>query len=143
MFPRTVQYALRLASYIAIHSSERELRGAEIAEATGVPPAYASKILRKLVNAGILTGAKGHGGGFSLARSPAKIRFAEVLESAAGGVLPTGCVFGLTACSERQPCALHFQWTKLRSEVASWAETTTLEDVIRDSKVRRKVLQRP
>ena len=63
------------------------VRASDLSAGTGIPVHYLSKILRRLVLAGVLTSQKGQGGGFSLSRAPEEIPFADIL--AAVDVYPT------------------------------------------------------
>ena len=79
---------------LAITGSEAPVPARDLSEQTGIPAHYLSKILRRLVLAGLLASQKGQGGGFVLARPPAEIRFLDIL--AAVDVLPPAgrCAFG-------------------------------------------------
>ncbi|UCE86415.1 MAG: Rrf2 family transcriptional regulator [Deltaproteobacteria bacterium] len=129
---QTAEYALRAMVWLAAHSPEEPVRASDLSSGTGIPVHYLSKILRRLVLAGVLTSQKGQGGGFSLARSPEKIRFADIL--AAVDVYPTSdrCAFGWGDCSAFNPCPLHRSWSGLSRSVREWADTTTLADVEHD-----------
>ena len=54
MFSETSRYALRTLGYLATHR-DRWILAREIAEATGVPPDYLSKILARLRKRGFVT----------------------------------------------------------------------------------------
>ncbi len=126
-FSRLGRYALRTMAVLVRH--DERMTGKELADQSGVPPAYQSKVLRRLVDAEILEARKGHHGGFALAVQPQSVRLADVL--AAVDALPTGgaCVFeGRQWCSDN-PCQLHNAWTELSEQIRSWAEGTTLADI--------------
>jgi Rrf2 family protein len=130
LFSQIGQYALRtMAAFAQTQSDEPPLRAADIAMRTGVPPAYVSKVLRKLTEAGLLTSQKGHHGGFRLAKETSRIRLLDVL--AAVDALPDQkkCVFGWGACKAAAPCPLHPAWSELSGCVFDWARTTTLAQV--------------
>ncbi|HMR79653.1 MAG TPA: Rrf2 family transcriptional regulator, partial [Polyangiaceae bacterium] len=58
---QTAEYALRALSQLAAQRPARALTAQELARLTLVPASYLSKILRKLVAAGLLDSQKGHG----------------------------------------------------------------------------------
>ena len=64
---QTAEYALRAMSHLA-RPDAAAMRAIDLARATQVPVHYLSKVLRRLVDAGLLHSQKGHGGGFVLAR---------------------------------------------------------------------------
>jgi Rrf2 family protein len=125
----TAEYALRALVELAASPPAVAVRAADLAVRTGVPEAYLSKVLRRLVNSGLLHGTKGHGGGFMLARPAARIRFVDVFEAVDGMPSSNRCVFGRPKCSESNPCPLHPTWSKLKDAFIEWARTTTLADV--------------
>lgn len=125
----TAEYALRALAELATGAPAESVPAADLARRTGVPEAYLSKVLRRLVEAGLLHGTRGHGGGFILARPAAKIRFLDVLEAVDAMPAENRCIFGQPRCSEASPCLLHPAWSKMKSSFETWATTTTLADV--------------
>lgn len=106
------------------------MRASDLAATTHVPPAYVSKVMRKLVVAGLVSGTKGHHGGFKLARPAAQIRFIEVIRAVDPMPTTEPCAFGWGACNSASPCLLHPAFTGLRAQVRKWAEETTLGSMV-------------
>ena len=102
------------------------MRARDLSESTRIPLHYLSKILRRLVVAGLLDSQKGQGGGFSLARPPEEIRFEDILLAVDAYPEQGRCAFGWGNCSEVEPCPLHGSWSRLSDAVHQWASTTTL-----------------
>ncbi len=125
----TAEYALRAMAELATSGPAVAVTAADLATRTGVPEAYLSKVLRRLVSHGLLHGTKGHGGGFMLARPAKRIRFIEVLEAVDSMPSENRCVFGRPQCSESHPCLLHPAWSKMKNAFVEWARTTTLAEV--------------
>jgi Rrf2 family transcriptional regulator, nitric oxide-sensitive transcriptional repressor len=126
LITQTVEYALRAAVWLADQQASRTTQ--QIAEATQVPPSYLSKVLQGLARAGIVQGQRGLGGGFTLARSPAKITILEVVEA----VEPIGrierCPLGIP--SHVRLCPLHRKLDDALAHVARAFASTTLADLI-------------
>lgn len=131
-FDQTVEYALRVMACLALQSEGGKVRSQELAEQTGVPRAYLSKVLRRMVTAGLLDAEKGHKGGFCLAKPAEKVRLYDVIEVLVVDKLPRRCVFGLDVCSDTTPCVLHNRWRQLRLLFEDWAKKTTLADIRHD-----------
>lgn len=127
--PQTVEYALRAMTYIANLPEGQAVRARDLSAVTGVPAHYLSKLLRRLVVAGLLESQKGHGGGFVLAMPPRFIRFLDVMMAADFRPDPAHCAFGWGACRPSQPCPLHPAWNSLNEALCNWAAQTTLADV--------------
>lgn len=126
---QTSEYALRALATLANLSPGDSLRAADLAEMTGVPTQYLSKVLRRLVASGLLRAQKGHGGGFSLARPPRSIRVADVLVALDSAPSADRCAFGWGRCNSAAPCPLHPMWSKLNESFQTWTSTTTLAEV--------------
>lgn len=130
---QTAEYALRAMTWLARQPTGAALRSQALAEATGIPQHYVSKLLRKLVVAGLLESQKGHGGGFALARPPAEVRFIDILRAVDYEPAPDRCAFGWGACNPLDPCPLHGPWSRLSEAFFAWADRTTLADVQADA----------
>lgn len=126
---QTAEYALRAMTHLAIQERVA-VRASDLSEATQVPVHYLSKVMRRLVAAGLLVSQKGHGGGFMLARSPEKIRFVDVLDAVGEGPGREQCAFGWGACDARHPCPMHDAWSRLNQTLSDWAHATRLSDVV-------------
>jgi Rrf2 family protein len=116
-------------AYFALYGAKEPLRAKDIAKEVSIPVFYLSKILRRMVEAGLLSATKGHGGGFLIAKPPSKISFADILEAIEGDISEPVCVFGWDACSDKSPCILHEHWKQMRHSFHAWANRTTLSDV--------------
>lgn len=128
-FPQTSEYALRAMARLAAQKRGEPLRAKDLSQDVGIPLPYLSKILRRLVTAGLLTSEKGHGGGFILAKAPSRIKFSDILVAVDHGVEPNRCVFGWGKCNSRNPCPLHDTWSQLNLSFNEWARTTSLADI--------------
>jgi len=129
LFSQIGQYALRIVATLAQADDAAPLRATDIAERTGIPSAYVSKVLRRLTEAGLLASQKGHHGGFRLAWPADQIRFVDVLSAVDSLPAQKTCVFGWGACQASAPCPLHNAWSELSTRVFDWAESTTLNDL--------------
>jgi Rrf2 family protein len=117
-------------AHIAGSPNGNAVTASELAEATHVPVHYLSKVLRKLVTAGLLLSQKGHRGGFVLARTAREIRFMDVLEAVDRAPDRKRCAFGWGKCDSRNPCPLHPAWDKLGGVFLDWTQQTTLADLV-------------
>jgi Rrf2 family protein len=129
LLSQTTEYALRAMAHLAANSTETAVTASELAEASGIPTHYVSKVMRRLVVAGLCSAQRGHHGGFALARAPSEIRFSEIIEAADPDHASLGCAFGYARCDLKCPCPLHESWAPLKDQFAAWAKRTTLEEV--------------
>ena len=128
MLSQASKYALRATIYLAERPRGNHL-SRDIAAALTVPAQYLAKILQDLVRAGLLTSAKGRGGGFRLALPPDRITLLQVVHAIEGERYADGCVLGLPHCSEAEPCALHEAWKQTRGDFLKALERTLLVDL--------------
>lgn len=128
-FSQTSQYALRVVSYMALHRADEPFRARDLSESTGVPAHYLSKIMRRLVEGGVLVSQKGHGGGYGLARPAAEISFEDVIQAVDVDALESECVFGWGECGWDNPCPLHPFWSALKERYSEWASGHTIDEV--------------
>ena len=114
MLSRTAEYAVRAVVFLAKHYDDRLVGTDEIATGIGAPRNYLSKTLNALTRAGILTSARGPGGGFSLAMPPEALSVARVADVFAE-IRPatTQCLLGDRDCDRANPCMAHLQWTAI------------------------------
>jgi Rrf2 family transcriptional regulator, iron-sulfur cluster assembly transcription factor len=125
---QTAEYALRAMAHLALDEAAA-VRARDLAEASGIPVHYVSKLLRRLVVAGLLDSRKGHGGGFALAKEPLEISFLDILRAVDYRIERDRCAYGWGTCKEEDPCPLHASWSRLSDAVYDWARHTTLKDI--------------
>ena len=94
-------YAVVMMAAAARHGSAARLSATLLAEETGVPLPTAQKLMGRLASEGLLTSARGTGGGFQLAREAAGISLADIIEAVEGPIAMTVCVD-----EKRNDCAL-------------------------------------
>jgi Rrf2 family protein len=127
---QTAEYAFRAMAYLASRPDlQVAVPSAELAEAANIPSHYVSKVMRRLVVAGLVTSQRGHGGGFRLAVDPAMITFSAILKATDLDPRNQRCAFGFGQCDVKNPCHLHPAWSRLKESFNSWAESTTLDSV--------------
>ena len=95
-------YAVVMMTAAARREPRARLSAAELSSETGVPLPTAQKLLGKLAAAGLLTSARGAGGGFTLARDITEISLADILEAVEGPIAMTQCA----GTDEASDCAL-------------------------------------
>jgi Rrf2 family nitric oxide-sensitive transcriptional repressor len=129
MLSTTAEYSLRALISLA-HQPDRAVLGRDLAESSGVPANYLSKILLLLKKGGFVQAARGTGGGYRLSRSPEAVHLMDVVEFIDGAAARPGCFLsGSDACSDDDPCAAHGRWAAVKDQYVAFLESTTLADV--------------
>ena len=101
----------------------------EIADRQGVPENYLRRLLIELKRGGLVASQKGPSGGYMLARSPARITMADVVEIIEGEYCPVECLeeAGAATCPKDAPCPMREVWRKVRESVNQILRETTLQ----------------
>ena len=73
----------------------------EISDELGVSYNHLSKVMQRLVKAGLIKSIKGFGGGFKLTKDPSDISFLEVYEIIDGKFNPSSCLLNKDKCAHK------------------------------------------
>ena len=138
MFSTKAEYGVRVMVDLARRGGERPVPLAEIAEHEQLPLAYLEHLVARLRRAGLIASRRGAHGGYLLARDPALITMAEVVEALEGSIAPIECISeaadGSIVCSrESSPshtCPTKLLWTRVRFSIVSTLRETTLADLL-------------
>lgn len=84
-------YAVVLMTAAARRPAGARLSATELAGDTGVPLPTTQKLMGQLAASGLLSSARGASGGFALARAPAEISLADIVEAVEGPIAMTVC----------------------------------------------------
>ena len=84
-------YAVVLMTAAARYPAGARLSATELANDTGVPLPTTQKLMGQLAACGLLTSARGAGGGFALAKPATEISLADIVEAVEGPIALTMC----------------------------------------------------
>jgi Rrf2 family iron-sulfur cluster assembly transcriptional regulator len=111
-------------------ASGRPVTLAEIAAAQHLSVAYLEQLFARLRRAGLVASARGPGGGYRLARPPAAIPIAEVVEAADEPIIATRCEEGGPGCLAGDRCLTHDLWAELGDQIRLFLGGMSLADVV-------------
>jgi FeS assembly SUF system regulator len=116
---------------------------AQLSDELGLPLPTVSKLLKRLLQAGLLTSMRGTGGGYSLAHAPHAVSVADVVSAIEGPVALTECSLGKGSCSLENNCATRANWQLISRAVRVALEAVSLADMAlpRMQAIRMQVLQ--
>lgn len=138
MLSQTCEYALRAVTYVAQHDQDGLVLAREIASQTNVPLKYLQKILRDLVRRGVLSSARGIGGGFRLRKPARELRLLDVVAPFSNSLERSTCPFGYPQCHKEDPCPIHERWIRVVEAYRTFLETTRVQDLMDNSPPQRK-----
>ena len=127
---QTAEYALIAMTQLTSLRVGESITSSDLSDVTHIPVHYLSKIMRKMVAANLVVSQKGHNGGFSLAKSPDKIRFYDIIKASGVDVNLNQCAFGWGKCSSKKPCPLHASWSEMIHNFLSWSQKQNLGEVV-------------
>jgi Rrf2 family protein len=138
MLSKKAKYAIKALLALADQHPDEPMRIADLARAEQIPPKFLELILLGLKNQGILQSRKGKGGGYLLARDPAKIYLGQIVRMFDGPLAPVPCA-SQTAyvrcadCRSEAVCGVRLAMKEVRDATARILDGTSL------ATLRRKV----
>src|SRR6476469_750033 len=138
MFSTKAEYGVRVLVELAARGGATPVPLTEIAEANGLPLAYLEHLVARLRKAELVESRRGARGGYLLARDPAEITMAEVVQALEGDIAPIECITadpdGSIVCSrETDPehaCPTKLLWTRVRFSIVRTLQATTLSELV-------------
>lgn len=127
------RYALRVMADMAMYQGDRPyIPLKEIAQRQEISEKYLESILKGLVQARMLTGVRGKGGGYRLTRPPEEYTVGSILRLTEGELAPVACLeAGAQPCARADRCVTLPMWSKLNGLIRDFFDGITLADLIR------------
>src|SRR6266513_1754714 len=133
---KKADYALIAMKHLALHGDRRtpgSSSAREIAELYDVPIELMAKVLQRLVRGGLLASHQGTRGGYQLARIPAQISVADVIQAIDGPVAVTACSAEENQCEQFAKCNVRDPLWKVRERILSALGECTIAELAADS----------
>ncbi len=126
------RYAVMAMVDLASRSTDSPVRLASIAEKQQISLAYLEQLFTKLRRAGLVTSARGPGGGYRLSRQPEAIFVSEIMSAVDEPIKMTRCITGseIACIGNKGRCLTHDLWRALGDHILLFLQTVTLRDVI-------------
>lgn len=103
----------------------------ELAERHEISEKYLEAIVKSLVQAKILKGSRGKGGGYRLVRSPEECTLGSVLRQTEGDLAPVSCLEeGEVVCEKASECPTLPTWMRLNSMIQQFLDSVTLAQLM-------------
>jgi Rrf2 family transcriptional regulator, cysteine metabolism repressor len=128
-----VDYSLKALLMLADrYPSAQPLRVEQIAVVQGVPENYLRRLLIDLKRGGLVLSQKGPSGGYMLARQPARITMADVVEIIEGDYTPVECLEegSNSFCPRDSGCPMRDVWREVRDSVLGILRNATLQSLV-------------
>lgn len=125
---KMTDYALLITDCLARRPAEHcSMR--DIVAATHVPTATVRKVLKRLVDAGVVSSARGVRGGYQLADTASHISVARIIDAMEGPVAMTECNQPESPCQMECHCQLRHNWIQINRWVNQFLGSISLSDL--------------
>jgi Rrf2 family protein len=131
MLSKKAKYALKALLALADNPEDEPMRIADLARDERIPQKFLELILLDLKNQGLLQSRKGKGGGYLLARDPARIYLGQIVRMFDGPLAPVPCAsqtayFPCADCRDEAACGVRMAMKEVRDATARILDHTTL-----------------
>lgn len=124
-------YAMRITIYLAQRS---EISNAtEISQALRIPHTYVPKVLKGMLDSGIIASKEGMGGGYYLAKGPKEITLLDIYVCCEPTTKISRCMEeGETYCPNQQSgnCSVMTYYMELQREIKEKLQRKTIEEFL-------------
>jgi len=115
--------------FMAEQDHEHPVLSSTIAADMNIPRNFLSKIINRLVQAGLVLASRGRGGGVRLARPGTDIFLREVVELFMKVDDYQNCLMGLKTCDGK--CGLHQRWHTISEQFKKMLDDTTVDQIFK------------
>ena len=130
------RYAVTAMLDLALHESLGPVNLMDISKRQGISLAYLEQLFLRLRKQGLISSARGPGGGYRLQQSRADISVADVIRAVDEQVDATRCG-GHQNCQADERCLTHDLWEDLSQHITSFLGDISLSDLVQRRSVKQ------
>lgn len=126
------EYGMRVMVELARRWGQGAVSLRTVAEGESLPEAYLEQLVAVLRRAGLVSGKRGAGGGYQLAKDPAAVTAGDVVRALEGPIQPQICTAegdAIVNCVHEPKCGTRELWVKLQATIAGALDSLTLADL--------------
>ncbi len=109
---RGADYAVRVMIQLALPNADERLLLTQLAQATGTPESFLSKVLQSLASARFISSKRGQAGGFRITQRGRESSMRAVIEAIDGPICLNVCLAHGGSCPRKAHCPAHPVWAK-------------------------------
>jgi FeS assembly SUF system regulator len=125
---KLTDYGLVALNQLAVAGAVKQSTD-DISKATGLSIATVRKVMKAIVDAGLVIAQRGSKGGYRIARAPAQISVLDVVQAFEGPISLTECSADDNNCEITESCSLATNWTGINDLLLRVLGDITLEDI--------------
>ncbi len=123
------RYAVTAMIDIALNQGEGAITLSLISDRQGISLSYLEQLFSKLKKAGLVSSARGPGGGYRLSRPAEEISVGEVIRAVDESVDARKCT-GRGDCNGGSECLSHELWSDLSGMIRSFLQGISLQSIV-------------
>lgn len=123
------RYAVTAMLDLALHYEKGAVTLADIAQRQGISLSYLEQLFAKLRRNGLVDSVRGPGGGYNLAKEPARISVADIVVAINENIDATRCG-GEKNCHGDEACLTHQLWEDLSVQIYNFLNGISLGDLV-------------
>ena len=123
------RYAVTAMIDIALNQEKGAITLSLISKRQGISLSYLEQLFSKLKKSGLVSSARGPGGGYRLSRAASEISISQIIRAVDESVDARKCG-GKANCQGGEECLSHELWSDLSENIDSFLKSITLQDVV-------------
>ena len=125
-------YGLRVVIYLCKLGYGEKVESKVISEKEGIPLRFLLKLLRKLIQVGILKSYRGVNGGYAINKLPEHISLKDVIEAIDGPICVNRCVIEPSFCNLNMSgvCIVHRAMTKVQKNLNAELQSINFKQLV-------------
>lgn len=139
----TTDYAIRIVSYLGEH--RRIVPSTELSKELNISKTYVLKMMRNLVDDGIVNQHRGVNGGYSIAKKPSEISILDIFHAMENTIQINRCLEADHYCNRNLTpiCIVHRYYKNFQNIFNDYFDSITIQNILDDQndllkKVRKK-----
>jgi len=129
------RYAVTAMLDLALNAQDRPITLADISQRQGISLSYLEQLFSRLRKQGLVSSARGPGGGYRLSRNADEINVAQVIEAVDEKVSVTRCG-GKGDCQNGEACLTHKLWCSLSDQIHGFLDGISLGSLVDEDHVK-------
>jgi len=129
------RYAVTAMLDLALNAKEKPITLADISQRQGISLSYLEQLFSRMRKQGLVSSARGPGGGYRLSRDSSDINIAQVIEAVDEKVSLNRCE-GRGDCHNGGPCLTHELWCNLSDQIYDFLNNISLGNLVEQQHVK-------
>ena len=130
---RAADYAIRVMIYLASSASDGRVSLPVLAQVTGAPESFLSKVMQSLTHAGMVSSRRGQTGGFQISPRGGTASMRDVIEAIDGPIYLNVCLMSGRSCRRKSSCPAHLVWERAQRAMLDVLSRATVASLASES----------